>query len=204
MAIRRFSTSNLTGGKSSKLWDQETALGTFESIAVLTGTSNIANGSGFSNIPQNYSHLQLRCIFRAPSADSTSGSMSVRIQFNGDSSSVYADHNITGTGTSTITSGYNTSQARSFIAFTAGNGNAAGLFSTAIIDIFDYTSTTKNKVIRSFSGADTNSTSGQIMIGSGLWASTSAINSIALLGDGGPSGGFGAGTHVALYGIRGA
>ena len=43
MAIRRFSTSNLTGGKSSKLWDQETFPGYFESIAtVVVGSAGSA------------------------------------------------------------------------------------------------------------------------------------------------------------------
>ena len=53
MAIRKFSASSLTNpnSKSSKLWDQETTLGTFESIATASCTTTEASVT-FSNIPQ--------------------------------------------------------------------------------------------------------------------------------------------------------
>ena len=54
MAIRRFSTSNLSGTKSSKIWDQETTPGYFESIATVIVPSAGASSITFSNIPSTY------------------------------------------------------------------------------------------------------------------------------------------------------
>ena len=82
--------------------------------------------------------------------------------------------------------------------------NVVGLHNTsanaAIIDVLDYASTSKYKTLRDFEGVDIN-VSGDIVISSGLWQSTSAINSITFyLG----SGNFATTTTVALYGIKAA
>ena len=87
MAIRRLSSSSLTtGSKSSKLWDQETTLGTFESIAVATVDSGGASSVTFSNIPATYTHLQVRAVGRTDRPTYNVGSYSVT--FTGDTGSI--------------------------------------------------------------------------------------------------------------------
>jgi hypothetical protein len=76
------------------------------------------------------------------------------------------------------------------------------VFSSGILDVIDYASTTKYKTARLFSGADLNSTSvGNIGLGSGLWQSTSAVNSITVTMVQGTA--INAGSTFALYGMVG-
>jgi hypothetical protein len=76
----------------------------------------------------------------------------------------------------------------------------ANAMGSGILDIHDYTSTTKNKTFRSITGRDNNG-SGQITLYSGLWLSTSAITSISLNTSG---SNFTTASTFALYGIKGA
>jgi hypothetical protein len=68
-----------------------------------------------------------------------------------------------------------------------------------IIDIQDYSSTSKNKTVRTFSGVDFNG-SGSVNLYSSLWMSTSAISSLTLTSN---TGEFSTNTTFALYGIKG-
>ena len=201
MAIKSLKSNSY--GRSVMAGNSIILPGDYESIATINaGASDLGNGPTFSSIPQTFKHLQIRGIIRAPLADATASVMQVRLQFNGDSSSIYDVHNIYGNGTS-ITAGASINNWRMDVAQTAGDGLTSGIFAVAVIDILDYTNTNKNKVVRSLTGCDTNASTGVIYMWSGNWRSTAAINSITFLGDGGPSGGFGPYTQFALYGIRG-
>jgi hypothetical protein len=68
------------------------------------------------------------------------------------------------------------------------------------MDILDYANTSKNKTIRMLSGNDRNG-SGDIILISGLWASTSAINQIDLRLE--SAANFAQYSQFALYGIKG-
>ena len=68
----------------------------------------------------------------------------------------------------------------------------------SIIDIHDYASSTKNKVIRTVSGNDQNG-AGNIYLTSGLWLSTAAVTSITLFTTANYLN-----TTFALYGVKGA
>jgi hypothetical protein len=191
MAIRRFSTSSLTtGSKSSKFWDQETLPGAFESIAVATVTSADATIT-FSNIPQNYTHLQLRTY-----SQSSTGAPA-RIRFNSDSGSNYALHVIQGNSASVGTGGGGAQSGIDAII----QSNSSNVFGASIVDILDYTNTSKNKTIKSQAGYETNS-NGTVYLYSGLWLNTAAISTITLTDSSG--GNFTTYSQFALYGIRGA
>ena len=69
----------------------------------------------------------------------------------------------------------------------------------AVIDILDYTSSTKNKVVKSFDGLDANGSGGYIGLSSGLWQQTSPITKISF-----HLTSYLSGTHFALYGIKAA
>lgn len=62
---------------------------------------------------------------------------------------------------------------------TTGNTSTASMFGVAIIDLLDYTSTTKNKTFRSLTGNDQNGSLGELRLMSGSYgATTNAIDTL--------------------------
>ena len=120
------------------------------------------------------------------------------IQLNSDTGSNYARHYINGNGTSANAAGSSsqTSIAGLIYSMASQSTNKFGAF---VIDILDYTNTSKYKTVRSLSGADRNGTDGEIRFGSGLWMSTSAVNTITFT----PAANFAQYSQFALFGIRG-
>lgn len=169
----------------------------FEWIATATGTGS-SNIITFSSIPQTYQHLQIRGISR-----NTSTSTASYMQFNSDTGSNYAQHELQATG-STVGAAGSASQT-SMLAFRAAvSTQTADCLGATIIDIHDYVSTSKNKTIRCFFGVNTNSgtTTDRLLLTSGLWLSTSAINTITLSLP--SSNNFTTTTSFDLYGIKGS
>jgi hypothetical protein len=168
----------------------------YESIASATGTGSSGTIS-FTSIPSTYKHLQIRVIGR-----STAGSLNddINVQFNGDTGSNYSRHYIQGAGGG-VSAGGSASQTYIRSAnYLTGSTIAANIYGVSIFDIIDYASTTKNKTVSSFGGYSTNGTTDPLLLSSGAWFSTAAINSITLS--------FGSaiastGNSFALYGIKG-
>jgi hypothetical protein len=92
-----------------------------------------------------------------------------------------------------------TNQPTGFLVPTASN--LANVFCAGIMDILDYSSTTKAKSCRTLRGFDMNGT-GYITIGNVLWAPTTpqAINSLTLTS--GNSANIVAYSSFALYGVK--
>jgi hypothetical protein len=203
MAIRRFSNASITsaGGKSSKFWDQETTLGTFESIAVATVDASGASSVTFSNIPSTYSHLQIRSLSR--SSTSGNGSDGLYIQLNTDTGSNYARHYLAGTGDVAVADGQ-ISQGFVIVGYCPRAGQLANCFGVTVTDILDYSNANKNTTVRSLAGVETNFTSsfpGYATVLSGLWINTAAVTSIKLYSEANNLVQY---SSFALYGIRGA
>ena len=184
---------------SGHLWAPS---GAYDSIATYTVSGSSTNSFTFSSIPQTYTHLQIRAI--SQTARATYGIDDVFVRFNGDTGSNYSSHNMYGNGSSAL------AQALTSRTWTLdSNGGTAtstgGNFSASIIDILDYTNTSKYKTGRALYGNDYNGTiaglGGEIVFVSGLWMNTSAITSITFFADG--SRNFTAGTTYALYGVKG-
>lgn len=168
----------------------------FDSIATVTVGSGGASDVQFNNIPQGYTHLQIRGIARC----NVSGTnQQLQGRFNGDSGSNYASLVLQGNGTSANNLSY--SNINVFVCGQiVGSTGLADTFGAAIIDILDYRNTNKNKTVRSFSGHDQFG-SGFSYLPSALWMSTSAITSISLFPTTGNS--FLQHSSFALYGIKG-
>jgi hypothetical protein len=212
VAIRKFSASSLTNpnSKSSKLWDQETTLGTFESIAAITADASGTSAFTFTNIPQNYTNLQIRLTAKTNRATYAHDDYGIKVG-NGtlDSGNNYSCHKIQSEYVSGYSNVYTAGAADTTMYFigsaisTAGNG----AFGVGIIDILDYANTNKYKTIRSLSGGDSNgAVSGylpNIVFGSGSWRNTAAIDTISVYPSGGGSNWVQYST-ACLYGIRGA
>jgi len=175
-------------------WGKILSSTAFESIATTTVGSGGSSTITFSSIPQTYTHLQLRIIARNTVADYET---KIRVgNGSADSGSNYADHYLLGNGASTFTNA--TTSATS--ALLGIEGNTTSNYAAYVCDILDYANTNKYKTFRTLNGVDKNG-SGSIRLQSGLWQSTSAIDTIYLFH---ASGNFDQYSSFALYGIKGA
>ena len=169
----------------------------FESIATVTAAGGEV-GLTFSSIPSTYQHLQIRGILRK--TGTAFGTTALGLRLNSDTGANYARHGLQGNGSSASAEGVD-NQTLITVGYCAVPDNASSnIYGSTIIDIHDYKSTTKNKTVRAFSGGDTNG-AGLVSLASGLWMSTSAINSVTLtlaL----DSTTFVAGSTFSLYGIK--
>lgn len=150
--------------------------GDFESIATVTVGAGGSSTVTFSSIPSTYKHLQIRGICRTTRSDLQDG---IKVNFNSDTGNNYSWHYLRGDGSLTGAGAF-TSVGNICASFDLVGANAgSNIFGGFIIDILDYSNTNKNKTTRTLAGADLNG-SGSIGLCSGLWQSTSAINSITL------------------------
>jgi hypothetical protein len=172
----------------------------YESISTVTVGSGGSSSISFSSIPSTYKHLQIRYIARDNAG--TAGADDMFISFNSGASATYSWHRLTGDGSS---AGAGAGTSASVISVSAAaisrGGNASGVFSTGVIDVLDYSLTTKNKTTRALYGYDANG-SGTVALGSGLWyGSTNAITDITFTIESARS--FVQYSQFALYGIKG-
>lgn len=172
----------------------------YESISTSTLGSSQSSVT-INSIPSNYKHLQLRVFANATGTGG--GFPDALIQFNSDATATnYAGHVLGGDGSSAYAS------SAIGVTFTGAyigdmRDSTTPVSPTAkVIDILDYTSTNKNKTVRTLSGWDANG-SGQLRFVSGLWMNSStAISSLTITIRNG-SNNLAAGSTFALYGIKG-
>jgi hypothetical protein len=173
---------------SGHLWAPD---GAYDSLATIT--SPAATSVTFSSIPSTYTHLQIRGI---ANNGETSGYNNQGMRFNGDTAANYAVHYLAGNGSSASASAQTSGTLINDAFRIPPAGSTFGAF---VIDILDYTSTTKNKTTRSLNGGDSNG-SGWVSLASGLWYKTpEAINSITLISS---VGNFGTNSQFTLYGVK--
>lgn len=158
----------------------------------------------FSSIPSGYTSLQIRFIAKTSDTSVTDMS-SLTIRFNGDTGSNYAYHSLRGNGSAVAASGSSSQTLiSSFYSFIPTSLSLSNMFATGIIDIHDYTSTSRNKTVRISAGTDLNRTTaptGIAVLSSGLWLATpAAITSITIGTD---LYNFTTDTQFALYGMKG-
>ena len=181
-------TSNFLSGNAP------VSFSAFDLLETQVLTSSAASVT-FSSIPQDYKHLQIRMAVRSTGT----GNPRVLTQFNSDSGTNYAYHNLFGTG-STVYSENNSSNDGWNYYFVPNSSQTAGIFGAAVYDILDYSSVSKNTTTRVFGGAANAGVNYDIGLHSFLWNNTAAITSILLSGDGQS---FATGTRFSLYGIKG-
>jgi hypothetical protein len=149
----------------------------------------------FSNIPQTYSHLQIRAIARSNFAAT---SENIYMTFNNvTTGSLYAQHQLAGDGSAASASSV-INQDRIFPSVLTGSTAGANTFGATVIDILDYRNTNKFKTTRAISGNDNNGNN-FIVYRSGLFRSTNAITEIQL--SAGVTYSFTANSSFALYGV---
>jgi len=193
MAISRLTETTLQAGlpKFDTFWDGRSAVGSMEPISAIT-LSATQPSVEFNNIPGTYSHLQIRALTRASSTGANN-----YVRFNNDTGSNYAFHALYGDGSSAAVSAL-TSQAFAYAGYTSNSSISANVFSVIVLDILDYANINKNKTLRTLNGFDANG-SGLVHFASGLWQSTSAINSLTFYMN---TGSFVQYSSFTLYGIK--
>jgi hypothetical protein len=131
--------------------------------------SGTASTITFSSIPQNYTHLQIRATLRNSNANSYA-SIST-------GSGTVTQHYWYGTGTNPFVIG--TSGGTDILA--SGRSDSPSLFyAPNIIDIEDYSSTTRNKVIRVTSGQQLSISTGFSYLSSLVTQNTNAITTVTI------------------------
>jgi hypothetical protein len=180
----------------------------FDSIQTITvGAGGVASVT-FSSIPQTYTHLQIRMFSKDTQPGAASDSVSYKI--NGDTAANYAN------GSLTVNSNPQTYSTGGSSAYTYTQGTLGGyltipsttpgitqLFAPTIMDIYDYTNTNKNKLIKNMFSYMSNYTTPNASAGivTTSWNSTAAITSITILPNS-SSFNFVQNCQFALYGIK--
>jgi hypothetical protein len=185
---------------SSTRQGQATDTGVMFPIFSTTLTSS-ASTITFSNIPQTYTHLQLRVV--AQNTENVSGEGNWTMNFNSDTTYTnYRSHWVRGNGTSLDS---NNVQAVNYYVYlgtiACSPSTQTSIFSSYTIDVLDYKNTNKFKTVRTLGGTDLNGASSFIGLYSSVWLSTSAITGITFRIPSGDS--YSANTQIALYGIKG-
>jgi hypothetical protein len=169
----------------------------YESIASFSVGSGGNGTITFSSIPSTFKHLQIRGISRSNNAAVQNNSIGIRL--NSDTASNYNSHYLSGDGSGSPIAQSFGNDSYMYLPTGGGNSATASVFGAFVIDILDYTNASKNKVVRSLSGVDSNG-SGNIRFASGLWMNTNAITTILIDGRGDT---FLQYSSFALYGIKG-
>jgi len=162
----------------------------------LTSSASSVTFSGLGSY-SDYAHLQIRWVGRTDySGVSTTG-----VRLNGDSGSNYSHHYLQGNGSAVSAYGW-PSNAYAQGGYFPGSGSGTDIFGTSILDILDFTSTTKNTTLRILSGV--NPTSGLTAVGlfSSVWLSTAAVSSTTIFPA--TNDNYVTGSRFSLYGIKGA
>jgi hypothetical protein len=161
-----------------------------------TTLSTSAGSIVMSNIPQTFSHLQVRVWARSPDTG-TIGFMNFGLNADFYSTN-YSQHALGGNGSSVFNEA--NANAGGFAGlYIPGASTTADCFSFTIIDVLDYTNTSKFKTMKSLHGLDLNQTSpwtGHVIQGSALWRSTAAVDTVRVF-----NSNFAAGSRVDVYGL---
>lgn len=165
-------------------------------------TQTISTTTGqvtFSNIPQTYTDLILIINGRDAYVGTSPFMSQINIRVNGDSTSIYSDTVLYGTGSSAASS-RTTNVSYATPLQMPNSAVSASIFGANILQILNYANTTTYKTMIGRSAADSNG-QGWAWSAVSLWRSTAAISSINLYGG---STGFVAGSTFTLYGIAAA
>jgi hypothetical protein len=145
-----------------------------------------------------YKHLQIRMVAR--DTNTGTGTGGIWLQMNGDTANNYSWHRIGGANGGMF-SGNSLSTSKILAGLCSKNPDSTGVFGSVITDILDWSSSNKNKTIRSLAGnvSSISLSSMEINLTSGAWFNTAAITSILISSD----TSFASGSRFSLYASKG-
>jgi hypothetical protein len=166
---------------------------TYEPIATATVSGSSTNSVVFSSIPQTYTDLVLIAHSRSASS---SASQRIYTFENSDFTTNRSETYLIGNGTSVTParSSGSTAQPQGYIA---SNNDAANVFSTTILNWFNYSNTTTFKTCLSRSAS-----TGFASLFVRLWPVTTAVSSLYISAD--ANANWVEGSTFTLYGIKAA
>ena len=181
----------MLGIMASSISGSKISTSSFESIATatFTGTTTVS----FTSIPSTFKSLQIRMTLL------TTAFYTPAVNFNGTLGGTdYAWHEVYARNGTISGVGY-LNQPSFYLGYGA-NTVASPYPSVYILDVIDYTSTTKYKTTRSFFGGNNNGNTvySGIALNSGVWLNTAAVTQIDISA----FGTAGSGSSIALYGIK--
>lgn len=163
------------------------------STTVLSSSGSIS----LTSIPQGYKHLQLRVVART-TASQVPDQLFIRAN-NDTTADRHGWHYLNGNGSSVTSGNGTTNETGIRMQMITGANATTNSFGAVVVDILDYSSTTKNKTFRSLGGY-TSASGSEVGLSSGFYESTNAITQLDVFG---LFLAFAAGTRVSLYGIKG-
>jgi hypothetical protein len=165
----------------------------YDSLASITVPSGGLASITFSGIPAGYRHLQIRGVARTTRSAVADG---LRFEFNGDTSTSYYSHSLYGAGSS-FGSYASANKIESWVI--GSNDASTNVFGAFVTDILDYSNSSKNTTIKTFTGIDNNG-SGQVAYNSGVWLKLHPVSSIRLFSD--SAANFMTYSQFSLYGVK--
>ena len=186
------------------------AAAAFDSIASYSLTNDSSNSVTFSDLGSAaaaYTHLQLRTNARVTFAGSN-GISGLYWTFNGDSNASNYSYRRIGTDGLGNPAQYATGSSLEGIMFATAQGTGSmpvlnNVPCGTLVDIYNFNSSTNNKVAIAWAAAATKDTSAgvhYVQVSAKGWFNTSPITSITLYA---AQGNIQSGSHLALYGIKG-
>lgn len=179
-------------------------VGDFESIATATGDGS-STYVDFTSIPSTYQHLQLR-ISGQPNNSGGGGATNVVLRMNLDTGTNYTTHQMYTSGSNAAADG---GASQTYIVLgniPQGSGSTGGwtdICNGLIVNLLEYKSTNKTKIINSIGGVSKDN-AGFCGMWAGSWQSTSAISSLRLYVNDGLNLAWNTNAKVSLYGIKAA
>ena len=163
---------------------ETTTLGSSASSVTFTGLGSYSD----------YAHLQIRMVSRG---DKASNAADLLMQINADTGSNYAWHTLRADG-SNVSPFARDTKTELDIGYVAGGNSTASSFSASVLDILDFSNSSKNTTIRTLNGVSNEWT--YIRLTSGLWNNTNAVTSLQFFAD---AGNLVSGSRFSLFGRKG-
>ena len=162
----------------------------------LSGSASSVTFSGLGSY-SDYAHLQIRAIGR--NSLGASGATAMRVQFNSDTGANYSEHRLFGNGSSIQSAGLANAGSIDFGAIPY-NSSTANAYGVSVLDILDFSNSSKYKTTRALSGLVANLGAGNtIALRSGNWRNLNAITSMTFTTD---NGSFVANSRFSIYGVK--
>lgn len=163
-------------------------------MELITSQTLSVNADTFTlaSVPSTYKHLQIRVTARMASTTATD----LRMRVNGLSTTIYTTNDsLAYTGTTETGQSF-TAQTSMVISPIQVSTGVASIWTNAVIDLYNYSSTAGRKLFTSQAGYDVFSlySGGQITL-------ATAITSVTLFGTAGQN--MLAGSEISIYGIKG-
>jgi len=167
------------------------AAGAYELISTTVLGTTQATVTFTNGAWSTYKHLQIRTTMK-----NSASNLDVIVRLNGDTAGNYSWHNLQGYNGS-VTSGATTSATGMTMGISAVSTDA-NMFGAAVVDLLDFSSTTKNTTLRSLTGSVGSATK-LLALRSGAWYNTAAVSSISFTAS---AGSFAANSRFSIYGVK--